>query len=116
MKMMFFEFLLMIIEIINKNSKNIIIGTTYRPPSGKIKPFKSYFKNLFEKSNQTNKVMYFLGDFNLNVLNYDTDSRVKNFFNMMFKYGMISIINKPTRVAVLQQLIIYLQITFVTLI
>ena len=88
----------MIIEIINKNSKNIIIGTTYRPPSGKIKPFKSYFKNLFEKSNQTNKVMYFLGDFNLNVLNYDTDSKVKNFFNMIFKYGMISIINKPTRV------------------
>ena len=75
-----------------------MIGTTYRPPNSKINPFKKYFKNLLEKNNRENKVMYLVGDFNLNVLNYDVDTKVRNFFDMMFKFGMISLINKPTSV------------------
>ena len=38
------------IEIINKTSKNIIIG---RPPNGKIKPFKTHLRHSFE--NNTSK-------------------------------------------------------------
>ena len=86
-----------VIEIINKNSKNTIVGTTYRPPNGKIKPFKKYFQNLFDKNNRENKIIYLLGDYNLNVLDYNNNTKVKNFFNMMFSHDIFSLINKPTR-------------------
>ena len=85
------------IEIINKNSKNLIVGTTYRPPSGKLKPFKNDFKSVLKKLN--NKHIYLLGDYNINALLYNEDNKIKEFFNMMFAHGMISIINKPTRVS-----------------
>ena len=39
-----------------------------------------------------------MGDFNVNSLDYLTNIRVKNFINNMFSKGMLSAINKPTRV------------------
>ena len=42
--------------------------------------------------------MYFVGDFNLNVLDYDKNKKIKNFFDLMFQHGLIPVINKPTRV------------------
>ena len=68
-----------VIEIINKHSKNTFVGTTYRPPNGKMKPFKKYFQTLFDKNNPENKIMYLLGDYNLNVLDYSNNTKVKNF-------------------------------------
>ena len=38
------------------------------------------------------------GDFNINLLDFDTNKKVQNFVNLMFRFGMISTINKPTRV------------------
>ena len=42
--------------------------------------------------------MFFLGDYNLNCLDYQNNTKVRNFFDILFSYGMIPIINKPTRV------------------
>ena len=42
--------------------------------------------------------MFFLGDYNLNCLDYHNNTKVRNFFDILFSYGMIPIINKPTRV------------------
>ena len=41
--------------------------------------------------------MFFLGDYNLNCLDYQNNTKVRNFFDILFSYGMIPIINKPTR-------------------
>ena len=35
------------IEVINKNNKNIIVSTCYRPPAGKIKQFKKHITHIF---------------------------------------------------------------------
>ena len=86
------------IEINNKNKKNIIVCTTYRPPNGKLKPFKQFFTNLMNKNKKSNKTMYLVGDFNLNVLDFETNRKVKSFFNLIFQNGLIPVINKPTRV------------------
>ena len=40
------------IEIINKNSKNILISTQYRHPSSKDKMFQEYLKNVSTKPKQ----------------------------------------------------------------
>ena len=42
------------IEIVNKNKKNTIVcTTTYRPPNGKVKPFKDFFTYLTNKNKRS---------------------------------------------------------------
>ena len=86
------------VEILNRTTKNIIVNLLYRPPAGKIKPFKSVIKQLLRTNEKTRKSVYLIGDFNLNVLDYETNTKVKNFFNLIFQHGLIAVINKPTRV------------------
>ena len=86
------------VEIINKKTKNVIVHALYRPPCGKIKPFKKYLKNTFLKNKSACKTMYLVGDFNLNVLDYKINKKIQNFFDLIFQHGLIPIINKPTRI------------------
>ena len=86
------------IEIIDTRSKNIIVSTIYRSPSGKIKAFKTHLKDLITKNQKTGKLLYLIGDFNLNVLDYETNTKVKNFLNFLFQHSLIPMINKPTRI------------------
>ena len=86
------------VEIINKSSKNIIVNVVYRPPGGAIKPFKKFLKDIIIKNKKTSKSLYIVGDLNLNALDYECNSKVKNFFNLIFQQGLIPVINKPTRI------------------
>ena len=45
-----------------------------------------------------NKAAFLLEDFNLNVLDYNTNKVVKNFFNLVFQNGFLPLIQRPTRV------------------
>ena len=40
----------------------------------------------------------FAGDFNMNVLDYELNRKVKSFFDLMYQRNLIPIMNKPTRV------------------
>ena len=86
------------VEITNKKHKNIIVNTLYRPPTGKINPFQSFLKDIIAKNYKTSKKIYLIGDFNLNVLDYETNTKVKGFINLLFQHGLIPIINKPTKI------------------
>ena len=59
------------IEIENKRSKNIILNVIYR---------------------------LLVGDFNINVLDFENNQKVEKCLNQMFSHNMILTINKPTRV------------------
>ena len=85
------------IEILNKTCKNRILNTIYRPPNGDIETCENCFKNLFVKNETMNKHIVLAGDFNLNVLDFENNKKVQNIINLMFRYGMIPTINKPTR-------------------
>ena len=37
------------------------------------------------------------GEFSINLLDFDANKRVQNFVFLMFRFGMILTINKPTR-------------------
>ena len=39
-----------------------------------------------------------MGDFNINILDFQNSKNVQCFVNLMFRCGMVSVINKPTRV------------------
>ena len=84
------------IEILNKKCKNIILNTIYKPLNGDVETCENYFKNLFAKNDTVNKHIVLVH--NLNVLDLENNKEVENFINLMFRYGMIPTINKPTQV------------------
>ena len=47
---------------------------------------------------KSNKLFYATEDFNLNVLDYSKNEKVTKFLNLTFEYGLVPVINKPTRV------------------
>ena len=54
------------IEISNKKTSNLIFNAIYRPPTGDIKIFKQFCKDIFSKNQNMKQI--FAGDFNINVL------------------------------------------------
>ena len=59
------------IEIINKKGKNQIAGCIYKHPKMLISEFcEDFLNNLTEKLSEENKEIYLMGDFNINLLNY----------------------------------------------
>ena len=84
------------IEVEQNKSKNFVVSTMYRPPRGNINEFLSKLKTNFEAC--SNKPIYTFGDFNINVLKYNTSKSVKNFVDLIFEYGSLPTINKPTRI------------------
>ncbi|XP_057289791.1 uncharacterized protein LOC130612454 [Hydractinia symbiolongicarpus] len=70
----------------------------YRPPAGSIENFENHVKNILTDHKGTGRNVYLVGDFNLNVLDFNTNKSVQNFFNSVFQNGFIPLINKPTRV------------------
>ena len=85
------------IEISNKRASNSTFNTIYRPPAGDMKVFEQFCKDIFSK-NQNMKHRMFAGDFNMNVLDYEYNGKVKSFFDLMYQRNLIPTINKPTRV------------------
>ena len=85
------------IEISHKKASNLIFKTIYRPPTGDVKVFEQFYKDIFSK-NQNMKHMMFAGDFNVNLLDYEYNKKFKSFFDLMYQRNLISTISKPTSV------------------
>ena len=47
----------LVIEIINKNSKNVVINAQDRQPAGGFKQYKTYLENFFNKMKNSNKAI-----------------------------------------------------------
>ena len=87
------------IETINKKGKNTIIGCIYRHPSMTINDFNDNFLSpLLEKLSFENKNITLLGDFNINLLNYDTDNYSAEFLDIITSNSLLPTITKPTRI------------------
>ena len=88
------------IEIINENSKNIIIGCIYRHPSMKdINEFNNqYFNVLTDKlSSEKNKGIILMGDFNIDLLKTENDTKILGFLELIYTASLIPHITSPTR-------------------
>ena len=86
------------LEISTKTSKKIILSLNYLPPNGDTTLFEKHMKSILSKNKATKKEVILIGDFNMNLLDFDKNKRVQSFVNLMFRFGMIPTINKPTRV------------------
>ena len=78
--------------------RNIVVGCIYRPPDSNIDSFVESIAETLNILNNENKVVYLMGDFNINLLNYNTHRSTKEFIETLFSYSYLPLINKPTRV------------------
>ena len=77
-------------------SKKINVVCIYRPPSSNLKQFTDKFTKYIESLGK--RELYICGDFNIDILKYNTHVDTKQFVDEMFTMGFSPIINKPTRI------------------
>ena len=77
-KTSFFDGEILSIEITNQ-TKNIILSSVDSSPDSILKDFKSSLKLIFDNIRRNNKNLYLVGDFNINVRDYENNVKVKDF-------------------------------------
>ena len=93
------------IEIINSKSKNIIVGTIYRPPNNEIDLFLHDIDEGLHKILQENKNVYLMGDYNIDLLTTTQHNNLR-FMNILHSNAFYPHINKPTRISNTSQTLI----------
>jgi hypothetical protein len=85
--------------------KKINVGTIYRPSvnhptlssSEQFAQFFDIFSNIMCNFANLNTPVYLFGDLNLDVLRYNITRQVTEYIDLLFSYGFLQIIMKPTR-------------------
>ena len=87
------------IEIINPNKKNTLVGCIYRHPSMDLEEFNNeYLTPFLEKLDKEKKQKYLIGDFNVDLLKIDEDSKSSSFFDNITSNLFVPHIIHPTRI------------------
>ena len=81
------------IEVVNEKTKNIIIGTLYRPPNNKFHDFETHLKATLSNINKQNKLCYIMGDFNIDLLKYNQCNFSNQLFNQFSSSGTIACVD-----------------------
>ena len=87
------------VEIEIEKSKNIICGCMYRHPNSGIEEFTTYISKCLTKITKEKKECYLLGDFNVDLLKYESNSKNRDFLNALTSYGFLPHILQPTRIS-----------------
>ena len=78
------------IEIVNPKKLNIIVGVIYRHPSMDLADFNSnYLNKLLENISKEQKSVFLLGDFNVNLLNYNEHNQTNEFLDSLASNSFI---------------------------
>ena len=86
------------IEVDSNLHHNIICGVVYRHPNSDLEAFMVFLNQVLDKISQENKFCVIMGDFNLNLLNYETHGGTDEFLNTMGSYFYHPEILQPTRI------------------
>lgn len=80
------------------SKKDYIIGVIYRPPGTDLNLFNDRITDIFNTIKTENKLVYIMGDFNVNLLNVDSHILTSEFIELMYSNCLFPLINKPTRI------------------
>ena len=80
------------------SNNTIIISVIYRPPNTDTRMFIDKQSGLLDWVKQENKLCYFLGDYDINILNYETHRAIADFVDIFYSYAIFPLINRPTRI------------------
>ncbi len=86
------------IEIDRPASKNIVVGVMYRPPDQDVNEFNKYIDNVLTHATRNQKIVYLMGDFNINLLNEDVHLPTNDFIDILSTHSLYPSITKPTRI------------------
>ena len=67
------------------SERNIIVCVIYKPPNTDILVFIELFNDILDIIKREDKLCYILGDFNINILNYDTHSATAQFMDTLYE-------------------------------
>ena len=71
-------------KIMNPKKSNIIVGTIYKHTSVDLTDFNSnYLNSLLEKVSNEQKSVFLLGDFNVNLLNYNVHNPTNKYLDSL---------------------------------
>ena len=87
----------MCVEAEIKFSKSILLNLGDHPSNDDHKELENYFKSSLSKWQISHTDIILAEDFNINLLDFDANEKVQNFVNLVFRFGMIPTVNKPTR-------------------
>ena len=74
------------------------IGVIYRPPNTDMTRFTGHITQIIKSMKTDKKQCYIMGDFNINLLNYDTHQETRDYVDTMFSNACIPLISRPTRI------------------
>ena len=84
-------------EIINSRKSNTIVGCLYKHPNMDVSDFnKNYLNTLLDKLSKENKQVFLLGDFNINLLNYNDHQPTNEFLDSLASNSFIPYIHITT--------------------
>ena len=87
------------IEIVNPKKSNILVGVIYRHPSMDLADFNcNYLNKLLENISKEQKSIFLLGDFNVNLLNYNEHNQTNEFLDSLASNSFIPLVLQPTRI------------------
>ena len=86
------------VEIVNIDSKNVICACIYRHPSTDIDFLTEYVTNCLTTINSEDKICYVSGDFNIDLLKYETSKKHSDFINALTSSGYLPFVLQPTRI------------------
>ena len=81
---------------VKKAKTYCFLAATGLPPKGITENLTACLTSIFQEVQNEKKERF--GDFNLNCFNYNEDSSIKHFYHKVFEFGLIPLIDKPTRV------------------
>ena len=87
------------IVVINSKGKNLIIGCIYQFRSINPNEFTDiYISKLLGKISKEDKTIVLMGDFNIDLLKYDTNTDSTTCLDSMYTNSLLPYISTPTRV------------------
>jgi len=82
-------------EITVPHGKNIV-GCVYRPPNQNTALFLDKFNDVLSYITKNNKQCYIMGEFNLDLLQYNHHTLTQEFIDTLFSFAFIPLISNPT--------------------
>ena len=77
---------------------DIVCGVIYRHPNGDIQNFMEYLNKITDKIHREHKYCIMMGDFNLDLLKFESHQDTDNFLNTLNLFCFQPFILKPTRI------------------
>ena len=106
-KSVFMEYVIesIVAEIILPNKKKAAVVSIYRPATphptlsqkDQLDLFLELFTNLVNDLQLSYSDLYIFGDINIDVLKYDSIPSVQDYVDLLFSFGLLQVITRPTR-------------------